>query len=119
MAKLAALLGKFGHPSGQVRQRNYPGLLLYSQTSIVGIAKGQENVTALTLHMDYPSWFFGIQINQNEPENVVLNCPSFHFAFWADLFFELLFGLSKPLMPNKMPNPYQTDESVLNQRAIG
>ena len=47
MAKLAALLGKFGHPSGQVRQRNYPGLLLYSQTSIVGIAKGQENVKGI------------------------------------------------------------------------
>ena len=48
MAELAPLWGKFGNPSGQVRQRNYPGLLLYSQTSVVGIAKGQENVTALT-----------------------------------------------------------------------
>ena len=62
--ELAPPWGKFGHPSGQVRQRNCPGLLLYSQTSVVGIAKGQENVTALTLHINYPSWFFGIQINQ-------------------------------------------------------
>ena len=45
MAELAPLWGKFGNPSGQVRQRNCPGLLLYSQTSAVGIAKGQENVT--------------------------------------------------------------------------
>ena len=45
--------------------------------------------------MDYPGWFFGTQINQNETENVVLNCPSFRFAFWADLFFELLSGLPK------------------------
>ena len=48
MAELAPLWGKFGNPSGQVRQRNCPGLLLYSQTFVVGIAKGQENVTALT-----------------------------------------------------------------------
>ena len=50
-AELSPSWGKFGHPSGQVR----PGLLLYSQTSVVGIAKGQENVTALTEHLDYPS----------------------------------------------------------------
>ena len=48
MAELAPPWGKFGHPSGQVWQRNFPGLLLYSQTSVVGIAKGQENVKALT-----------------------------------------------------------------------
>ena len=48
MAELAPLWGKFGNPSGQVRQRNCPGLLLYSQISVVGIAKGQDNVTALT-----------------------------------------------------------------------
>ena len=48
MAELAPLWGKFGNPSGQVRQGNCPGLLLCSQTSVVGIAKGQENVTALT-----------------------------------------------------------------------
>ena len=64
MADFAPLWGTFGTPSGQVRQRNCPGLLLYSQTSVVGIAKGQENVTALTSHMNYPSWFFGILINQ-------------------------------------------------------
>ena len=67
--------------------------------------------------MNYPSWFFGILINQKEPENVILNCPSFRLAFWADLFFELLLGLPNPLMPNKMSHPYQTDEHVLNQRA--
>ena len=44
MAELTPPWGKFGHPSGQVR----PGLLFYSQTSVVGIAKGQEIVTALT-----------------------------------------------------------------------
>ena len=44
IAELAPPWGKFGHPSGQVRQ----GLLLYSQTTVVGIANGQENVTALT-----------------------------------------------------------------------
>ena len=43
MAELAPLWGKFGHPSGQVRQ----GLLIYSQTSVVGVANGKENVTAL------------------------------------------------------------------------
>ena len=48
MAELAPPRGKFGHPSEQVRQRNCPGLLLYSQTPVVGIAKGQEDVTALT-----------------------------------------------------------------------
>ena len=48
MAELAPLLGKFGNPSGQVRQRNCHVLLLYSQTSVVGVAKGQQNVTALT-----------------------------------------------------------------------
>ena len=51
MAELAPLWGKFGNPSGQARQRNCPGLLLYmySLTSVVGIAKGQENVTAFTM----------------------------------------------------------------------
>ena len=44
MAEFAPPWGKFGHPSGQVRQ----GLFLYSQTSVVGIANDQENVTALT-----------------------------------------------------------------------
>ena len=56
MAELAPLWGKFGNPSGQVRQRNCPGQLLYSQISVVGIAKGKGNVTALTLHMNYQSW---------------------------------------------------------------
>ena len=44
MAELALQWGKFGHPSGQVRQRP----ILYSQTSVVGIAKGQEYVKTLT-----------------------------------------------------------------------
>ena len=35
-----------GTASGQVRQRNCHGLLYHSQTSVVGIAKRQENVTA-------------------------------------------------------------------------
>ena len=48
MAELAPLWSKFGNPLGQVRQRNCPGLLFYSQTSVVGIARGQENVTTLT-----------------------------------------------------------------------
>ena len=48
MAELAPLWGKFGNTSGQVRQRNYPCLLLYSQTSVGGIAKRKDNVTALT-----------------------------------------------------------------------
>ena len=48
MVELAPLWGKFGNHSGQVRQRNSPGLLLYSQTSVVGIAKDQDNVTAFT-----------------------------------------------------------------------
>ena len=61
VAELAPQWGKFGHPSEQVRQ--WP--ILYSQTAVVGIARGQEYVTTLTLHMDYPSWFFGIQIEQN------------------------------------------------------
>ena len=47
MAELAPLWGKFGNPSGQVRQRNCPGLLSYGTTSVVGIAKGQYSVTAL------------------------------------------------------------------------
>ena len=47
-AELAPPWVKFGDPTGQVRQSNCPGLLLYSQTSVVGIAKGQEFVTALT-----------------------------------------------------------------------
>ena len=38
MAELAPLWGKFGNPSGQVRRRKCPGLLLYSQISVVGIA---------------------------------------------------------------------------------
>ena len=48
MAEPTPLWGKFGNSSGQVRQRNCPCLSLYSQASVVGIAKGQENVTALT-----------------------------------------------------------------------
>ena len=48
MAELAPLWGKFGNPSGRDRQKNCPGLLVYGQTSVVGIAKGQDNVTALT-----------------------------------------------------------------------
>ena len=45
MTELTSPWGKFGHPSGQVR----PGLLLYSQTSVVGIAKGKKNVTVTAL----------------------------------------------------------------------
>ena len=60
VAELAPQWGKFGHPLGQVGQRP----ILYSQTSVVGIEKGQEYVTTLTLHMEYPSWFFRIQIEQ-------------------------------------------------------
>ena len=48
MAELAPPCGKFGHPLGQGRQRNCPGLLLYRKSAVVGIARGQENVTALT-----------------------------------------------------------------------
>ena len=48
MAELAPLWGKFGNPTGQVRQGNCPVLLLYIEPSVVGIAKGQENVTAFT-----------------------------------------------------------------------
>ena len=48
MAELAPLWAKFGNTSGQVWQRNCPGLLLYSQTSVGGIAKRQDNVKALT-----------------------------------------------------------------------
>ena len=44
VAELAPQWGKFGRPSGQVRQRP----ILYSQTFVVGIAKGQEYVTTLT-----------------------------------------------------------------------
>ena len=44
VAELARQWGKFGQPSGQVRQRP----MLYSQTFAVGIAKGQEYVTTLT-----------------------------------------------------------------------
>ena len=55
MAELAPPWGKFGVPSRQVWQKNCPGLLFFSQTSVVGIAKGQENVKALTEHMDCPS----------------------------------------------------------------
>ena len=49
MAEPAPPWGKFGQPLGQIWQRNCPGLLLYSQTSAVGIAKGQANVTAMAL----------------------------------------------------------------------
>ena len=42
-AELAPSWGKFGHPTGQVRQAHFYN----NQTSVVGIAKGQENVTAL------------------------------------------------------------------------
>ena len=117
MAKLTPPRGKFGHLSGQVRQRNCPNLLLYSKNFVVGIAKGQENVTALTLHMDYPSWFFGLQFNQNETE--FLNCLSFRLAFCVDLFIKSLLGLPNPLMPNNLSHLYQTDKAVLNQRANG
>ena len=44
VAQLAPQWGKFSHPSGQVGQRP----ILYSQTSVVGIAKRQEYVTTLT-----------------------------------------------------------------------
>ena len=83
IAELAPPWGKFGHPSGKVRQ----GLLLYSQTSVVGIANGQENVTALinicTIRVSSSEYKF----TKNEPKNVVSNCPSFRLAFWASLFF--------------------------------
>ena len=44
VAELASQWGKFGHHLGQVRQRP----ILYGQTSVVGIAKGQEYVMTLT-----------------------------------------------------------------------
>ena len=45
MTEFALSWGTFGHSSGQVPQRNCPGILLYSQTSVVGIAKGGINQT--------------------------------------------------------------------------
>ena len=44
MVELDPQWGKLGHPSGKVRQRP----ILYSQTFVVGIAKGQEYVPTLT-----------------------------------------------------------------------
>ena len=44
VAELAPQWGKFGHPSEQAGQR----AISYSQTFVVGIAKGQEYVTTLT-----------------------------------------------------------------------
>ena len=49
MAEHAPPWGKLGHPSGQVPQRNCPGLLLYSQTSVVGNAKGEEKINSINL----------------------------------------------------------------------
>ena len=46
MAELAPPWGKFGHPSGQ---RNCPGLLLFSETSVFGIAKGQQKCKGINL----------------------------------------------------------------------
>ena len=88
VAELAPQWGKFGHPSGQVRQRP----ILYSQTSVVGNAKGQEYVTTLTYHMDYPSWFFGIQIEQKFGLKCRIKLSDYRLAFWANLFVELLLG---------------------------
>ena len=57
MAELAPPWGKFGHPSGQVRQRNCPGLLLYSQTSHPGsgcdrtIASERHSTALATLYI--------------------------------------------------------------------
>ena len=104
MAELAPPWGKFRHPWRQVQQKNCPGLFLYSQTSVVGIAKGQENVTAINLTYGLSELFLrNTNSPKNEPENVVLNCPSFRRAFWTDLFFELLLGLPNPLMQIKCP----------------
>ena len=52
MVELAPAWGNFGRPSGQVRQTNCPGLLLYSQTSVVGIAtmcKGPRKCNGINL----------------------------------------------------------------------
>ena len=104
MVELAPPWGKFRHPWWQVQQKNCPGLLLYSQTSVVGIAKGQENVTAINLTYELSELFLrNTNSPKNEPESVVLNWPSFRRAFWTDLFFELLLGLPYPLMQIKCP----------------
>ena len=47
MAELALLLGKFGHPSGQVRQRNYPGLLSHPGSGSDRTIASERQVTAL------------------------------------------------------------------------
>ena len=76
MAELAPPWGKFGHPSGQVRQRNCPGLLLDSQTSVVGNCKGPIKCNGIDLTHGLSEL-----VLRNEPENFVLICPSFRLAF--------------------------------------
>ena len=61
MAELAPQWGKFGHPSGQVRQRP----ILCSQTSVVGIAKGQEYVTTLSNIWTIKVGFSEYKLNKN------------------------------------------------------
>ena len=68
--------------------------------------------------MEYPSWFFGIQIEQKFGLKCRIKLSELSSCFWANLFVELLLGLPNPLMPNKMSHLYQSDEPVWNQRAI-
>ena len=94
MAELAPQRGKFGHPWGQVRQ----SLLLYSQTSVVGIANGEENVTALT---------YGL--SELVLQNTNLPKLSLNMSYQIVRVFVLLFkqiyslnSLPNPFMPNKI-----------------
>ena len=73
MAELTPPWGKFGQPSGQV----CPGLLSYTQTLKLGIAKGKENVTAFTNIWTLRVGSSECKLTKTEPEIVVLNCLSF------------------------------------------
>ena len=116
MAELAPPRGKFGHPSGQVRQRNYPGPIFIQSNSCIWNCKGLRKCNGINLTYGLSESVLRTKLSLKM--SFFKNCSSFRLAFRANLFFEMLLDQPNTLMPNKMSHLYQTDESVLNQRTI-
>ena len=82
MAELAPSWGKFGHPSGQVRQAYYYTVKL--------LQLGLQRAKKMCRH--YPNiWTIRVgsseyKLTKNEHGNIVLNCPCLrHFFFTFDV----------------------------------
>ena len=89
------------HGASSAKERSWPNII--HSTFCSWNCKGPRKCKGINITYELSELVLrntNYNVTKNEPKNVILNCPSFRLAFWADLFFELLLGLPNPLMPN-------------------